>query len=196
MEKKLPVYKLTIKDEDETMGVTYVALVDEPAIQTNWMAFKEQMRFKADLDRRIITGALMLADLPIYRRSEKMGEFYVVFDKFQIEKIAQRFMKHGFTDNVNKMHDPNQTVDGVYMFESFIVDSQRGILPPTGFEGATEGSWFGSYKVDNEEVWSEFIKTGEFKGFSVEGVFDMEKQGEEKESTLIKEVIDIINSIE
>lgn len=195
MEKVLPIYRLTIKDEDDKMGVNYVALVDEPAIQTNWLAFNGQMKFAMDKERKIITGALMLADLPIYRRSEKMGEFYVVFDKFQIEKIVQRFMKNGFTDNVNKMHDAKQTVDGVYMYESFIVDSQRGIRPPVGFEDAPEGSWFGSYKVDNEDVWNNFIKTGEFKGFSVEGVFDLVPEGDAKEKDIMKQIIDIIASI-
>jgi hypothetical protein len=153
------------------------------------------MKFAMDKERKIITGALMLADLPIYRRSEKMGEFYVVFDKFQIEKIVQRFMKNGFTDNVNKMHDAKQTVDGVYMYESFIVDSQRGIRPPVGFEDAPEGSWFGSYKVDNEDVWNNFIKTGEFKGFSVEGVFDLVPEGDAKEKDIMKQIVDIIASI-
>lgn len=195
MEKVLPIYRLTIKDEDDKMGVNYVALVDEPAIQTNWLAFNGQMKFAMDKERKIITGALMLADLPIYRRSEKMGEFYVVFDKFQIEKIVQRFMKNGFTDNVNKMHDAKQTVDGVYMYESFIVDSQRGIRPPLGFEDAPEGSWFGSYKVDNEDVWNNFIKTGEFKGFSVEGVFDLVPEGDAKEKDIMKQIVDIIASI-
>lgn len=191
MEKTLPIYKLVIKDEDENMGVNFVALVDEPAIQRNFFAFDNQMRFAADKERRIITGALMIADMPIYRRNEKMGEFYVVFDKQQIEKIAQRFMKNGYNDNVNKMHDAQQTVEGVYMYESFITDSQRGILAPRGFESTPEGTWFGSYKVDNDEVWNEFIKTGEFKGFSVEGTFDLVPE----RTALESEIIDIINQI-
>ena len=67
------------------------------------------------------------------------------------------------------MHDPSQLVDGVYMFESFIINSQR-MPAPEGFEDLPDGSWFGSYKVDNEAVWNE-IKAGTFKGFSVEGMF-------------------------
>jgi hypothetical protein len=191
MEKTLPIYRLVIKDEDEAMGVNFVALVDEPAIQRNFFAFDNQMRFAADKERKIITGALMIADMPIYRRNEKMGEFYVVFDKAQIEKIAQRFMRNGYNDNVNMMHDSKDIVDGVYMYESFITDSQRGILAPRGFENTPEGTWFGSYKVDNEDIWNDFIKTGEFKGFSVEGTFDLVPQ----RTALESEIIDIINKI-
>ena len=191
MEKTLPIYKLVIKDQDESMGVDFVALVDEPAIQRNFFVFDNKIRFAADKERRIITGALMIADMPIYRRNEKMGEFYVVFDKVQIEKIAQRFMKNGFTDNVNKMHSANDLVDGVYMYESFISDNQRGIRPPVGFEDTPEGTWFGSYKVENEDVWNNFIKSGEFKGFSVEGTFDLVPE----RTALESEILDIINKI-
>ena len=38
------------------------------------------------------------------------------------------------------------------MFESFIVDKKRGVLPMAGFEDVADGSWFGSMKVDNEEL--------------------------------------------
>jgi hypothetical protein len=185
--ENLPVYKLVIDDSDE-LGVEYIALVDQPAIETNWHAFKEhqlesytdypkdeqnmkgQFKFFADKERRLISGALMISDLPIYRADES-GEYYVVFDKEQIEKIAQRFFKKGFTHNVNMMHDSERQVDGVYMVESFIIDKTRGIKTPEGYPTLTEGSWFGTFKVDNNEVWNDFIRTGVFKGFSVEGAF-------------------------
>lgn len=189
MDKKLPIYKMSISDDEEST-VSYVALVDNPATERNWFAFSKEMKFKVDEQRRIITGALMVADLPIYRSSEKMGEFYVVFDAHQIEKIVQKFFKQGNTANVNMMHDANKQVDGVYMFESFIVDSRRGIKAPEGFTGITEGSWIGSYKIDNDEVWTS-VMNGTFKGYSVEGMFDMEIQKKSQE----QEIIDLIDEI-
>lgn len=191
--KKLPIYKMFINDNDETT-VNYVALVDSPAIERNWFAFSKQMTFKADPIRKIITGALMIADLPIYRFSPSMGEFYVVFDKKEIEKIAQKFFKQGNTSNVNLMHDEQKIVDGVYMFESFIVDSSRGIKVPDGFTGITEGSWIASYKVENDEVWKQ-ITDGKFQGFSVEGIFDMQIKGMSVEEQIVQ-VIDEISSMQ
>lgn len=190
-DRKLPIYTLVLKDDTEDSGVNYVALVDEPAIERNWFAFKKEFKFAVDQERKIITGCLMVADLPIYRRSEAMGEFYVVFDKAQIEQMVQKFMKMGYQSNVNEMHDPSKTVQGVTMFESFIVDSQRGIKAPNGFEGITEGSWFGSYKVDNAEIWAK-VKDGSFMGFSVEGMFDLVPQ----KPTLESKIIEIIDSIQ
>lgn len=191
--KKLPIYKMFINDNDETT-VNYVALVDSPAIERNWFAFSKQMTFKADPIRKIITGALMIADLPIYRFSPSMGEFYVVFDKKEIEKIAQKFFKQGNTSNVNLMHDEKKIVDGVYMFESFIIDSSRGIKVPEGFTGITEGSWIASYKVENDDVWKQ-ITDGKFQGFSVEGIFDMQIKGMSVEDQIVQ-VIDEISSMQ
>jgi hypothetical protein len=37
------------------------------------------------------------------------------------------------------------------------------------------GTWFGLMKVNNDEIWNDYVKTGKVKGFSIDGVFDMEK---------------------
>jgi hypothetical protein len=202
MEKKLPIFKLTINPDDET-GVDYVALVDEPAIEKNWVAFsKSNYRFKSlEPEKRIISGALMVADLPIYRNDNKFGEYYVVFDRPTIEQIVFKFFRNGYVANANAMHDKNQKLDGVYMIESFIIDSQKGINTPLGHDDLPDGSWFGSFKVDNEEVWNEFIKTGKFKGFSVEGLFDQElltQQPEDEIESVIQQIhnlTDMLNKI-
>lgn len=194
MKKELPVFKLKVDAEDS--GVDYIALVDHPAIERNWMAFaKERSNFQVENEsKKIITGALMIADLPIYRRSESIGEYYAVFDSETILTIAQRYFKNKFTSNVNLMHEPTAKVDGVYMYESYIIDRARGIKPPKGFEGITDGSWFGTFKVDNEEVWNEFIATGQLQGFSVEGTFSHEPYKEQQLSE-IEQIVKIIEAI-
>jgi hypothetical protein len=171
---ELPLYRLVINDDDHT-GVTAVALVDEPAIQINWQAFnsKKQLFQVTDTEKRIVSGPLMVADMKIYRRDEKRGEYNVYFDAPTIEQIVLKFFKNQYTKNVNPMHDSMLLLPDVFMFESFIVDSLKGKLAPVGFE-LSDGSWFGSFKVNNDEIWNDFIKTGIFKGFSVEGFFNEE----------------------
>jgi hypothetical protein len=178
MERNLPIYNLEIlSDVDSDMEVDYVALVDRPAIDKNFLAFNEnnvQMSFAIqDEDEQIITGALMLADKPIYRNDEN-GEYYVVFTKDTIKQIAQKFFAKGYQSNVNLMHDSGTKLDGLTMFESWITDSKRGIMAMKGFEDVPDGSWFGSFKVNNPEVWK-MIKDGKVKGFSVEGLFSYKK---------------------
>lgn len=144
-------------------------------------------------DEHIISGPLMIADELIYRNNEKFGEHYVKFSADTIQKIAIKFSKKKYQSNVNLMHDPNQKVKGVTMFESFIVDKKRGILPMKGFEDVADGSWFGSFYVENEEVWNK-VKAGEFKGFSVEGLFDYEEPKTPEEQALQK-ISELLNAI-
>lgn len=172
---ELPLYKVHIDDFDDVTGVDAVAIVDHPAIERSFMAFTEQkpmqLYFSETADRRIVTGALMIADMPIYRNVAGK-EFYVQFDAQTIEAIAQRFFEKGYQRNVNLQHN-GEIVDGVVMYESMIVDKERGMQ----FQDLPEGSWVGSFKVNNDEVW-ERIKSGEMKGFSVEGIFNHVKVDE------------------
>jgi len=190
----MKILELVIDDEDES-GVDFIALVDSPAIQSNWMAFNEQkpidLKFKIqDEEKRIVSGYFMIADLPIARLDDSGKVFYCVFRKNTIEKIVNKFMKNGFSSKVNLMHNSNALADGVYVIESIIVDSKRGMKPPEWAEKVPDGSWFGSMKVESDEIWKQ-VQTGEFRGFSVEGLFQHEKEFElpEKVINKIKEVI-------
>jgi len=186
--EKIPLINLTIDDHEET-GVEFIALVDSPAIERQWMAFsKQEQRFKIhDREKRVVSGALMVANLPIYREDENGAAFYVKFDSDTIEKIVHKFFRTQPSDAVNLMHETK--VDGVYMFESFIIDANK--RTPEGFNKLPDGSWFGSFKVDNDEVW-EKVKDGTFKGFSIEGVF-VDKATAELEQDLINEVIRVLS---
>ena len=133
----------------------------------------------------IISGPLMVADMLIYRNNEQFGEHYVKFTAETIKAIAIKFSKKKYMANVNLMHDSTKKVDGVTMFESFIVDKKRGIQPMTGYSDLPDGSWFGSFYVENPKVW-DMIKSGEFKGFSVEGMFDYESTHTKEEQALLQ----------
>ena len=91
------------------------------------------------------------------------------------------------------MHDANQQVKDVYYVGGFITDSEMGIKDPEGFDNP-EGTWYVIMKVDNDEIWNNFIKTGEFKGFSVEGLFDQELVDNEDEQEIEDQILDIIKS--
>jgi len=237
---KLPIYDLIInEDESNDAEVSFVALVDSPAIKKDFIAFNEQFidpnkgeqkdeflprcisyvinegketeqavaicnslweeHFKKPLafavqseSEHIITGALMIPQQLIYRNSEQFGEHYVKFSVDTIKQIAIKFSKKGYQKNVNIMHEADMQVDGVTMFESFISDSKRGIKPMEAFKDLPDGTWFGSFYVENPKVW-EMIKSGGVKGFSVEGMFDYEEPMSEDQKQLA-ELREILNS--
>jgi len=154
-----------------------IALVDSPAIESDFMAFKKKQNFRViSEDKRIVSGFAMMADKPIYRQDEDGREYYVKFTAESVKNIATQFFKNNLTNQTNANHDTDNFLEGVYVFESFLIDESRGISIPKGYDEAPEGSWFISMKVDNEQVWQS-VKDGTFRGFSVEGMFD---QAEDK----------------
>lgn len=202
--EKLPVYGLVIDANTESdLEVNYVALVDRPAIEKNFLAFNKEsekaFKFQFDEEKRIMFGPFMLADFPIYRSDDELGEYMVVFNAQSIETIVQKYFKKDFHKNFNLSHDPNQKQEGVYVFESYIVNTALGKLPPKGYEDVKEGSWFGAVKVENEEVWNQ-VKAGTFKGFSVEGMFKYKKLDMQKQLTpaeqLLKDLKEIFENVE
>lgn len=161
----------------------------------NKMKTKNKAQFKIqDEEKRIVSGYFMLAEKPIYRNNEQLGEHYVVFSGETIKEIAYKFMRNGFNSNTNLMHDSNLSLNDVFVFESILIDEERGVLAPEGFEKAPNGSWWGSMKVLNDKVW-EFIKEGKFNGFSVEGFFNYKNPKEDKEEKKMRKIQDILKDV-
>jgi hypothetical protein len=169
MGKKLPVYKLVINDTEDS-GVDMVSFVNAPAIEEEFMVFEkdEPFEFAKDEKRRIVTGAAMIPNKPIYRNNDG-EEFMVMFDEDTIQKIVKKFLKQNNNRNVNVDH--TTTVDGVELINSFMTDKEMGISAPKNYSKVPNGTWFLSYHVLNDEVWQS-VENGTFKGFSVEGMFN------------------------
>lgn len=198
--KDLPIFKLVIDDNlDSNAEVDFVALVDRPAIEKNFIAFNKQDESNKQFfaiqneEQKIITGALMLANTPIYRVDER-GEYYVIFEADAVKQIVLKFFKRGYQKNVNLMHDGGMIVEGLTMFESWIKDSKRGVMAMNGFENVPDGSWFGSFKVENEDVW-QLIKDGKVKGFSVEGIFKYIPQKLSEAEIKLNNIINILKQV-
>ena len=58
-----------------------------------------------------------------------------------------------------------------------------------GYDELPNGTWWGTYKITDKNLWENFIKKGEFKGFSVEGMFKYQYEKEED-----KKLIEIITN--
>lgn len=198
MELDYPVYKMLINPDTEGLAeVDFVAIVDRPAIQKDWMAFEQYQAYQVVNDeRRIVSGPLMIAGKPIFRDSPEMGKHYVVFDAETIQRIAIKFAKKGYFNNVNESHDPAASLSGkVVIFESFISDSTRGVMPMKGYEDVPDGSWFGSMFIEDEPVWAD-VKAGKFNGFSVEGMFIYDVPKKTKPGTKTEKAAELLAEIE
>lgn len=193
--KKL--YKATLTENPEETGMFLISLVDDPAVEANFQAFSNEkpLTFKVENEeKRIVTGLVMAANRPILR-VDGDGYYYIMYDSDTINLMAERFLAMGLANNVDTMHNFEVEKD-VFLREMYIKDSERGISPK-GFEDVEDGSLFATYHILNDEVW-EKVKEGEFKGFSLAGVFntvEMSKVEEDITDEEFNEIMDLINTI-
>lgn len=173
LNRNIPFYWAELSDNED--GMVYVSLVDNPAVDRDFMAFSAEKKIPvcaiSNEEKRLVRGVLMRADFPIYRVAPTGDEFYIIFSAHTIRRMTERFLEQGNQGNVNTMHAPGSDVGGVNLVQLFIKDKSAGI-DPAGFEDVEEGSLFGEYHVANDDVWAD-IKAGKFKGFSIEGIFSV-----------------------
>lgn len=174
--KDLPVFNIVLNDDDETQGLSVVSIVDDPAVCQSLFCFKNEekkpmMFVEEKNEQHCITSVAILADVPIYRYSPEMGEYYVVFEKQTIRDLVEKYSKDNYNNLVSFQHN-GQIVNDFIMLESYFVDKEKGIAP-TQFD-VPDGSWMVTYKCTNDETW-ELVKnelaTG---GYSIEILCDIE----------------------
>lgn len=166
----MQTFDIDIDMFDDT-GLDAVSLVLNPAVEVDFLKFSRENLSFTDEDKHIITGPALLADTPIYRESLDGTPYYVRFSKKVIKELVEKYFSHNLGNQVNIEHREDGFVSDVILIESYIIDKGRGICP-NEFSSIPDGSWIVSYKVNNEVVW-EKVKTGELRGFSVQGLFNI-----------------------
>ena len=188
----LDLYELTI--EGELDGVFANSFVESPAIERDFVFFnKQKIEFQSiDNEKRLVAGPLLVPNKKIPRMDEQLGLYNVYFRPETIEKIARKFMKNKYNSEVTVEHDDK--VEDVYLTESWIIE--QSTKDKSNLYGYTlpKGTWFGIYKVENEKVWED-VKSGKYKGFSIEGIFE-HKASTEKFSQLFTKDIEDLNENE
>ena len=168
----MKVIELIIDETMELSGIDAISIVESPAIEENWVTLKEQQRevkfAEVSSEKKIIMGALLVPDKQIYRNDES-GEYMIWFSKDTIRKCMEMFFKNGNQSNATFEH--MERISGLTMVESWIVEDAEMDKSKLYDLNVPVGTWMGSIKVDNEQIWNEFIKTGVVKGFSIEGYF-------------------------
>lgn len=142
--------------------VQAISLVDYPAIEADFVALSKQLPIQLSTDKMELIGPVLIPDKLIYRRLEGR-EFYISFDAETIEQLANDYLANGFQYNFTLDHK-TETQD-VVVVQSWVT-LEDGEYP--------KGTWMIKAKVNNEDLWQS-IKSGEFKGFSIESVVELDK---------------------
>lgn len=191
----MKLYNISVDLFDKVSGMDAISIVDMPAVEVDFLCFGKDTpnHMKFDSEKHIISGVVALADTPIYRWSPKMGDYYVQFSKDVIETMILKYSMNNLNNKVNLDHDDSRFVDSVFMIESYIKNSERGIVP-VEFKDIPDGSWICSFKVMDDELWDEIKTSGKFNGFSLQGMFDLEPANFNKEQTIDDLIDELINT--
>ena len=165
----MEIIELLLDEENEDAGIDAISIVSSPAIESNFLAFKSQeIKFaKVDDDKRILMGAALIPNKPIYRKDEKK-EYYVYFSADTVRKASELFFINGNQNNTTLEH--NMALNGLTVVESWIVEGEQDKSRIYGLD-VPVGTWMVSMKVNNDEVWNDYVKENKVKGFSIEGYF-------------------------
>jgi hypothetical protein len=187
----MKLYELLIDENDLLLsGVNAISIVETPAIQSDFIALGDQkpvLLAEVNRDKQILMGAALIPDKPIYRRDGE-EEYYVYFSKETIAKTAEAFFRNNNQNNATLEHA--EVLNNMTVFESWIVeDPEFDKSKKYGLE-VPEGTWMVSMKVDDKDVWDNYVKDNKVFGFSIEGKFANVLRKEKSDMNFSDQVLD------
>jgi len=194
------IVELVLDEDQEMTGIEAISIVESPAIEADFVALKADEIKLAEInkEKKILMGALLIPNKPIFRNSDDQDDYYIYFSKDTVEKASQLYLKNGNQNNSTLEHQ--HSLNGLTLVESWIVEDAKFDKSRKYGMNVPVGTWMGSVKVNNDEVWNEYVKTGKVKGFSIEGYFadKMERPkdsvGLSKDEKLINKIKEILQS--
>ncbi|RPJ57914.1 MAG: hypothetical protein EHM12_08650 [Dehalococcoidia bacterium] len=167
----MKIIELILDEEAMLNGIDAISIVEYPAIEENFVALNRQIKTEfatQDDDKRLLIGPALIPNKTIYRHQDG-EEFYVYFSRQTIRRAAELYLMRGNQNNSTLEHQAE--LHGLSVVESWIIEDPEkdksvlyGLKMPVG-------TWMVTMKVNNDSVWTDFVKTGAVKGFSIEGYF-------------------------
>lgn len=165
----MDIIELFIDEDDQVSGIDAISIVENPAIQEDFVYLKNQEFKLAELDKekRLLLGPALIPNKPIYRKSADK-EYYIYFSRNTVRKASELFLKRQKQNRSTLEHE--LPLNGLTVVESWIVEGEQDKTKMYDMD-VPLGTWMVSMKVENDDVWENYVKTGKVKGFSIEGYF-------------------------
>lgn len=177
-------FELVLDEEKLLHGIDAISIVEHPAIEEDFITMSKQQKveFKeVSKEKRILMGAAMIPDKPIYR-VDGDEEYYVFFTKETIRRASELYLMNGKQNNATLEHEVK--LEGLSLVESWIIeDSDKDKSRAYGLNHPV-GTWMVSMKVNNDDIWENYVREGIVKGFSIEGWFMQRETAMEVETEL------------
>tara|TARA_R100000951_G_scaffold35619_1_gene30146 strand:- start:599 stop:2086 length:1488 start_codon:yes stop_codon:yes gene_type:complete len=189
------IIELIIDEENEFSGIEAISVVENPAIEEDFIALKEHKEVKlaeVDKEKRILMGAALIPNKKIYRNSGE-EEYYIFFAEETVRKASELFLMKGNQNNSTLEHDVE--LEGMSVVESWIIEDETKDKSRKYNFDLPVGTWMVSVKVNNDDIWNQ-VKAGEIKGFSIEGYFadKMDSPKESVQESFCSECLDELNA--
>ena len=180
--RDLDIFELFIDEEAEMGGIEAISIVENPAIEEDFVVLSSQQVRLAEVskEKRILMGPALIPNKKIYRRSGDK-EYYITFSEETVRKASQLFLARGKQNNSTLEHE--ETLEDLSVVESWIIEDDKADKSRAYGLNLPVGTWMVSVKVNNDEIWQEFVKTERVKGFSIEGFFT-DKQNERPQESI------------
>lgn len=194
---EIEIIELFIDEENDLNGIEAISIVEYPAIEEDFYAFNKEGKLelaKVDEEKRILMGAALIPNKKIYR-SNGEDEWYIFFSENTVRKASELFLSKGKQNNSTLEHEVE--IQGLSVVESWIIEDDVKDKSRKYNLNMPVGTWMVSVKVNNDEIWEEFVKTKRVKGFSIEGFFSdkLEMKREVSDENLTEQEVDWLNKI-
>lgn len=185
--QNLPIYNIEVGDNWDD-GVWGISLVDFPAIQTNWILQSKERKampiVMVDEEKRQIVSPILINGQCIYRCDEK-GEYFVRWDAKAIEKAALKMAVSLAMNNYSWGHEwflsdtgkeyKETLLNGIHTLRMWVTEDENDeIYQYFDPKHVTIGSLCVRAQVTDQNLWDR-IKSGEVKGFSIEGIIELKQ---------------------
>ena len=191
----MKIIELIISNDED--GIEAISLVDRPAIESNFITLAKEYEMKlaeVDIEKKILMGPALIPNKMIFRKDGE-SKYQVYFSESTVEQASQMYLQNGNQSNATLQHKTK--IDGMSLVESWLItDPEMDKSKSYGFS-LPKGTWMVSMKADNEEIWAK-AKSGEIKGFSIEGYFadklSLELLPEISDEELVNQIINVIEN--
>ena len=162
--------ELYIDEENEFSGIEAISVVENPAIEEDFIALKkhEVQLAEVDAEKRILMGPALIPNKQIYRTNGE-EEYNIFFSEDTVKKASELFLSRGKQNNSTLEHQVD--IQGLSVVESWIIEDTDIDKSKKYGLSLPKGTWMVSVKVNNDDIWNNYVKEGKVKGFSIEGFF-------------------------
>lgn len=197
----MQIIELVLDEDQEENGVEAISIVESPAIESNFISLKKhEVKFaEVSAEKRLLMGALLIPNKPIYRASaDGEDEYYIFFSKNTVAKASQLYLKNGYQSQSTIEHE--KALKGLTLVESWLVEDEVHDKSRKYGLNVPLGTWMGAVHVENNEIWENYVKTKKVLGFSIEGYFADKMQKKEtiqedlSEEQTINKIVDILTN--